>query len=58
MAWPNSMNAASRIQGTLEVHSDGPSCEDALEEHDDPKINPALQAAQARTDTKAAISGH
>ena len=29
----------------------------ALEEHDDPKMGPVLQAAQARADTKAVIAG-
>ena len=42
-----STNVACHIQGIRDVHGDDPSREDALEEHDDHKIDPALQAAQA-----------
>lgn len=38
------MNVANRVQGTRGVH--GPSHEGALEKHDDPKMDPVLQAAQ------------
>ena len=38
------MNVADRVQGTRGVH--GPSHEGALEKHDDPKMDPVLQAAQ------------
>ena len=53
----DSVNAARRVQGNQGVHGDNPSHEDALEEHDDPKMGPVLQAAQARADTKAVIAG-
>ena len=52
-----SMNAASCVRVLGVVHSDDPSHEDALEEHEDPKMGPVLQAAQARADTKAVIAG-
>ena len=52
----DSMNAARCVQGTRGGHDD-PSREGALEDHVDPKMDPVLQAAQARADTKAAIAG-
>ena len=38
------MNTARRVQGTRDGHDD-PSREGALEENNDPKMDPALQAA-------------
>ena len=44
------MNAASYVQST---HGDDPSHKDALEEHNDSKMNRAVQPAQLGMDTKA-----
>ena len=44
------MNAVSCIQST---HVDDPSCEDALEEHDDPKMDRAGQPVQPHMDMVA-----
>ena len=49
-----SMNAASCVQST---HNDDLSRKDALEEHDDPKMDRAVQAAQPRVDVEVSIAG-
>ena len=43
------MNAASYVQST---HGDDPSHKDALEEHNNPKMDRAVQPAQPGMDTK------
>ena len=48
------MNAASCVQST---HSDDLSCKDALEEHDDPKMDRAVQVAQPCVDVEVLIAG-
>ena len=48
------MNAASCVQST---HSDDLSCKDALEEHDDPKMDCAVQVAQPCVDVEVLIAG-
>ena len=50
----DSINNVSRDQRT---YSDEPSREDALEEHHNHKMDRAVQAAQARADTKVVIAG-
>ena len=49
-----SMNAASCVQST---HDDDLSHEDALEEHNDPKMDRAVQAAQPCMDAEVSIAG-
>ena len=48
------MNAASCVQST---HDDDLSHEDAQEEHNDPKMDHAVQAAQPCMDAEALIAG-
>lgn len=50
----DSMDVASCNQGARGVHGGNPNRKDALEKHG--KMDPPLQATQARTSTKAAIT--